>query len=330
MSVELLRGFNVYFGIFGACICWLFMLTIIISYHCVTTQPFKSAIKWSIVICVMFGFTCIELSHHCKILNGISFEMQVVTSVLWTSAWRLGFIAIYILFFTRFQITFQNTNYPASKPTIIAFIILIITYILLQFVHLSLYILAQLSVIPYNIYAYFGVIKLIFEIVIDLALSIGLICLYIKRLWQLHIDIGSNDVDDIQQNKRTKPYSLKPTQWKIVRALSKMLILSVLPITSSQLALFYDLVTYILRLIHGQNYTVYTRVELLFFSYIIVDSMINSLCILLSFDFMNKWYYRLCGNLDNCCVKIIHNRSKKKHSNTLSEPLLEIQESTLL
>ena len=58
-----------------------------------------------------------------------------------------------------------------------------------------------------------------------------------------------------------------------------------------------------------------------------VDSVVNVVCIFLSFDFNDQVYERWCCVLHKCCARICGYRADKKHGkapNDLQERLIEL------
>merc|ERR1712173_142026 len=120
-------------------------------------------------------------------------------------------------------------------------------------------------------------------------------------------------------------------QLKVINALSKMMTLSLLSIMSTQIALVWDIWLYSQRASHGQNGDAFvdeTWREYLFWNLLVFSSAVNTVCIVLSFDFADSAYHRLCACCDRICAAFIvhcsqrHYRQKKNRQNELEAALL--------
>eukprot|EP01084_Bolivina_argentea_P007592 14248_1 len=87
----------------------------------------------------------------------------------------------------------------------------------------------------------------------------------------------------------------------------------------------YDIMEHIFNVNNFQT-KYWELIRLIFAEYTAIDCFLNSLCIFLSFDSSNKWYFILCGKLDAYIITISTNRSRNKliKLNDMQKPLLEL------
>ena len=201
---------------------------------------------------------------------------------------------------------------------IYSFIALCIMYILLQSIHLMLWALVYpIEIIDVAVYHLFSLIKLILEQLIDLCLSVGLIGLFVNRLWILNIEVMLTSLQNNANNQ------MKPRQLQVIESLSKIIILSFFSIISTQIALIWDIYLYVMRQSNNDEYIDESWREFIFWQILIVTSTINVVAIVLSFDFANKSYHRICACCDYACIFLISYCSRRRVKyNELEDSLL--------
>ena len=265
-------------------------------------QSMKFIARWSILSISLLASSCIILAWRLETKN-LFIEMYII-NVLFGILWALGTVSIYILFIKRLHLTFYGTKWNISKNM----------YRLLYFgcaLFLMVFIMADISyymklggTISENNYTDMAVLNIILQQIIDFVLSITLMTIFIQRLRRLNIEIGVND-NNFDKNKSIQSDStLNKSQMMIVSSMSKVTILSCVAIISTQVFLIYE----------GIIYWLGTPVMLNNIRYLLValDCSINSICVVLSFDFANRFYNRLCCCCDYGCQRLCTYQAKKQ------------------
>eukprot|EP01084_Bolivina_argentea_P125451 222268_1 len=230
--------------------------------------------------------------------------------------WRLGTATVYVMFIKRFQRTFGDTKYDISNTLYKLMYILCILFVLLGVI-LNLYIFHGQS-----LFLVFLIVLNTFSQVIDLTLSILLIGLFIYKLFLLNVDIGSNYFD---QNEMSNNTSLHYKQVSILNAISKITVLSIMAVVTTQIVFLLEAIRFTDKLQANYNAAkeMYGIEEILY----VIDILINSLCVIGSFDFMDPYYrYTPCATIDLCCNRVCRYITRKKQS----RGMIELKETLLL
>eukprot|EP01083_Nonionella_stella_P075840 206359_1 len=323
MSHESVMDLATYLSVFGALGC---AIILIIQWGCwyVLNISCTWTVKWSFIAVSMLFLSCSAVAYRFVLVDCHEWpEGDGITRMMWGISWRFASLSVYILFTSRFQHAFGSTKYATSKPVLYTFMVLFIIYTLLQALHLFLFLIVYtFNRLNVDIYHIFAVMKSIMEQLIDLLLSVGLITLFCHRLWLLNMEIGTHQFiqcdiltdDDVDEdtNPSVTDCELKPKQVQIIKALSKLIVLSSTSIISTQCVMIYDIWLFYERVIYSDDYVDNTEREYMYFILGIVDCVINAVCILLSFDFAETWYRRVCGCLDHMLVNVISSRSRKQ------------------
>lgn len=169
------------------------------------------------------------------------------------------------------------------------------------------YLSVHLNVLSTSQYNHIVSVIFIMLQAIDFVLSVSLIAIFVQRLRSLNIDIGINDPYHNQE--------LNDQQMKIVRSMSKSTVLSCIAILSSQCVFIYIA---ILFWINDSDNLGYTR-----FIMVAWDCIINSVCVILNFDFADGCYYHLCCCFDYCCTKLCGYQAKRQQTELRQRLLTE-------
>ena len=237
----------------------------------------------------MLGLSCL----------GMIFQQLIGENVYsdfsWSIFWRLGSTFLYILFIKRLQLTFKDTLYPMKNTkALIVFYIGCFVFVLLDIIgYVVYYSYSTDSISEHTLSIWWSAIVTIAQI-IDLMLSSYSIALFVRRIWMLTIDIGDN-ID------KQSVHSINDGQLIIIKAVSKITILSSIAIISSQIFLLFEASLFGLRYKNGYTDEVSLGYDI-WWMYLPIDCIINALSIYLSFDFNDGCYKKMCFCLDGCCV----------------------------
>ena len=158
----------------------------------------------------------------------------------------------------------------------------------------------------------------------DLILSVSLLVIFVVKMYNvtesLHT-IPIFEMDDVSNpsSQRTDISNLEIQKNNIYKVVTKVTILGVILIISSQITLILSLISWI-ESEYGQE----TPLKNIYDSIKIIQIFIASLCLILGFEFTNKWYHCLCYkchyNIKQYCVKKIENSLDTNKEYTLMKP----------
>ena len=251
---------------------------------------------WSIITIAFLGGSCGILAWRLQAID--SFIKWYVLNILYGILWASGTLCIYILFIKRLQLTFYGTKYDISKIVYKTLYFGCTLFIIIFLIPETCYYLRLQDIITVNQYNNIAVVTIVCEQIIDFALSVSLLIIFLQRLRRLNIETGVN------HGNVGKDLALNRLQIKIVSSMSKVTILSSVAIVSTQIFLIYIGVLYWLGEPEMLNNIRYALLAL--------DVCINSICVILNFDFANIWYHRLCCCCAYCCNKICAYKARKQ------------------
>lgn len=270
----------------------------------------------------------------------IGFELFIVIDV-WEFFQSFGHAFTYLLFIKRIQITFENTKYQYPPFIYIILYILIILFVLIQFIHIILNyafyseidniktenIISSIEITStqYNITK---LITILLSALIDAILSISFLTLLFKKLFQLTFDIAIIGYNEPEKLKWAESASQSAVKLKknsicindndlnlnesIINGASKVTVLSSFTVITAQIMLIWLGLMFITHNASTWNY---------WMLYLSFRNLSNSLCIILSFEFMTKWYLKSCGICDDCCAIICEYSIRKHLRNSIKDEL---------
>ena len=261
------------------------------------------SMKWSLLAILMFSTTNIGFPF---------FYSSIVTSAYLPAAmdlcWSFGTIFVYILLLKRFQKTFEHTKYDtftSQRRNIYIFYSFCFIFVILDMISKALFLRAdKISTEEYSIYT---LIVTIIQQLIDFTLSFGLIGLFVHKLKCLNKDIEYSKSVAIYVNHKE---TYEQSQYKILNILSKVTLLSIIVIVSSQLYLLYRTSIFVLASFY--NHDISDLEVWVLHGYLSIDCVINAICIFLSFDFNNKCYTKICCH--QSWTKLFHKTNDKPQS----------------
>lgn len=279
-------------------LCSMLLLSIWYYWYAVGMKiASKTIISFSMIAIILYSLSSISLT-----ITSIGiWDILAVSDLFGVPIWTTSQICTYLVFTNRFKISFNKTKYALSNNMYYIFYAIMIVYVLLAYITVIIYILYRYTPTSINRTDYQdSLIALnLFVVILDLILSIGLLWLFLSKLVALHIDIGE------QLNPRYK-------QMSIIHVMSKMNILTIISVLSSQIFVFWSGI--INSLYRFDIIDEYKYLDLLNVLYIIwaFEHMINSLCIYLSFEFAAKLYNKMCSKCHHCCVRVCKNWTRKQ------------------
>lgn len=216
---------------------------------------------------------------------------QMIPQIMGQLCWTFGKLAIYVLFVANLHHTFSKTQHQLSNVSLAAIAVLVVLFTIFRTLDTTIDIMYLTSVITLQQ----ARIPMVFAVVIiqlvDLILSILFVYLFVTKLSKLSQDIiyGNNLLNEKQK--------------AIFYVTRKYIILSTIAIISTQIELLSRTLDDISFLPTSPEFYLISLSS----SYILwaLDCMITSVCILLNFEFSNKWFDILCC-ICNLCVNNIN------------------------
>lgn len=329
----------------------------------------------SIVFCcilILLLVDCIDLRHkkiassNIKYYSIISISLYAISSILmliwfilvpngtvtpgdindhlfqmsWGLFWRLGQAFLYLLFLERLKHSFKSTKYASSPRTFWIFYIGIILFLISYIIRSSIYCYLYRNNHDEDtdsLYAIVGDIDMGVTQIIDLSLSIGIMTLFLNKLYKLNVDLtdinflngshqimthslsinGSNHSHRSHQHshsnlKYSKPkkrkLSLNQRQKSVIGIMAKITLLSGIALLSSQILLFLGGGLYLTEIFWKDQVQLLWSLKMGYFA---INTVIISGSIALSFDFSYKWYKKIC-RINKICIKCCTWSTKKK------------------
>ena len=263
---------------------------------------------WSMISISLLAASCAALAWMLQTAD--MFVKWYIADALYDFLWSLGTLSIYFLFIKRLQITFDGTKYSLPAKT---YKMLYLGCALFEFIWCLAgicYYLKLGHILEPAEYDQIAVVSNVTALIIDLVTSITIIILFIQRLRKLNIEVGSGTINKAENS------SLNKSQMKIVLSMSKVTILSCVAILSTQSYLIYCGLLYSAGQPEIPNNIRYILVSL--------DCVINSICVVLSFDFADEWYHKLCCCCECCCTRLCAYQAKREFNRykqrLISEP----------
>ena len=288
-----------YIGLFIYC----FLVVSILFYH--IGRPLKFIGVWSILSITLSAVFYATLAW--KLQTTSSFESLYIARMLYSLFWVTGTISIYILFIERLQITFLGTNHAISSYVYYGLYFGCALFLLHWFGFATCYYLQLTKTITSTQYYFAEGITTTIGLIIDFVLSVSIIAIFIQKLKELSIEVGANGNDKLLNKD-----SLSRSQMKIVSSMSKVTILSTVAIVSTQCLFLLSATMYWMQTTELNNFQVML---------LVIDAIVNSICVVLNFDFAGKWYRRMCCCCDYCCAKLCAYQTEQKW-NQYKESLL--------
>eukprot|EP01084_Bolivina_argentea_P309130 534669_1 len=311
MSLDtIIHTVTIIFSIANVAISFLVILTIW-GYYFVDEKQWTVTAKWSVSAIICFG---IYSGFSAIMYDGKDTTVSSIIGYIYFIFWRLGTSLIYVLFLKRFQCTFRDTKYDISTAIYTWIYRACILFVLLDFIVIILHILFVYYgsvVITYDSLLITVVVETILSAIIDLTVTVMIVGIFVYKLWVLTNDIGSNYIYPKQK------MSLDGKQITVIDAMSKITILTLCAIISSQLLLFYQMITFTLDVFQGNLDKLYDDIQNLL---MVLDTFINLFCVIFSFDFAFSCYrYTPCYVLDWCCNMLCKYHAKHKQLQNVIE-----------
>ena len=235
--------------------------------------------------------------------------------------WHLGQVMVYFYLLIRLYNGFKGTVYSIKWNISITLSILLCCYLIGCLIILSIivwYIIWYLTIatntdngldnLPYD-----EELQILFKsitLMVDFMLSLSLLVIFVYKLRKIseslnvmihdEYDLISNDNSNINSLLIQDRETLQTQNENIYNVISKVLILGVIMIISSQISLILSLVDWIRNKDTNDTLTV---VYSLFKG---LHTLIASLSVFLGFEFTHNWYICCCGachrHIKSCCL----------------------------
>ena len=257
---------------------------------------------WSIISLTCLSASCGALAWFIQTNNNIM--KLYLSNVLYAVFYHFGRASIYILFMKQLQVTFNGTKYAISKTIIKWFYFGIAIFIISLLTVQTCYYLVLTDTVIMTESEFNGKLALsviIIHQIIDFILSFSLIGMFIQKLRILYIDLRHS----VNDSKEKEFYSRRQ-QKKIIRSMSKATILSCVAILSTQLFLLFQAIVFYV----GTP----DELDLIRQIFLALDVIINSICVVLNFDFADIVFFIACCACDYCCSQLCEHKASKKLS----------------
>ena len=327
-------------------ICW-FCLLLMFCYGIVMEQHLANkpiVIFGSIAIILFFCQSASFLLVYAKIID---ININYVRDTFTATTNQIAIICTFLAFLGRLKYSFKQTKYESNNCIFIIFSIMIFIYFLCGIILNISFGEYKKNNIDLSLYLKIVIIILISMTIIDLLFSFGVTLLFFKKLWRLNIDymgkhnfieIINNDIDidaDINDGdmesvafsigSNNRKFTLSPRQKSIMHIMSKMTILVSISIIFEQLLMIYVTIINIAGIykwISWDKYQYKLKIIAIIWA---IEIIMNSLCILLSFDAISFWYGLICGKfhkyLSKSCIFLAKKRLLKQIKSSSSQSL---------
>eukprot|EP01084_Bolivina_argentea_P127038 224754_1 len=280
-------------------------------------RKLESITIWSVAAITFLSGCCVSVAWYCWHIQTYTFATDVICGSAIFICWQAGTGSIYYIFIKRLHRTFNQTKYDITTNIYTALTCGCIFFFVIQIILLITWYYSMIYYISTNTLHIIVAVTVIVEQLLDFLLSVSFLMIFIKKLRALNIDIGLNYLSyDLELNdmKSVQNSTLNKQQLVIIKSLSKITILSCIAIISTQCFFIYEGILYWLDAPLRLNAIRYIAMSL--------DCMINSICVILNFDFADGWYISLCKSCD-CCLTTICTYDAIKKQNNLKQQLLQ-------
>ena len=300
-----------------------------ISILCILLHQMRS-FKATKIHTTIKSFSIISVLFYCISLSSLLYASIINDTVYWFNSyygicvifWAAANSNVYILFMIRIRLIFVNTIY---SPRICIYVS-ILTFVIIYFLCELMIGIFELFFPPTN--ELFQVMNIIFfvELISDFIVSIWLISLFLNKLIKVLMTQMKHG-DDIKSDSMNLD-----RQSKLLKLITKQTILSSFGTVSTQIWLFYSIfLVVVFGFYKNASYPLKFGLEMFSDICCIFDCTVNSLVILLAFDFLEKKYYRpCCHRCHKCCVKCCLKCVENKRADLEMESLSQLQTELLL
>ena len=265
----------------------------------------------------VFGILCFTTSiianTFLRMTVGYDHEDEIIhwiPSIIYSSAWVMGQIFVYLLFIERLKYSFKGSKYENKRSYYYKFYIGICLFALSSFAFQITRILHETGIIKQYLFVHSGEIRDLSQQMIDIYLSIAMLYAFNKKLWILNLDLSIFANSSVHQSA----LSLNAKQESIINISARLTVISSFAIISTQCLMIYTTIVYELCSYSncGQHkYLIYIPIADAFWG---IDCVINCGCIFLSFDYLSAeaTYNWLCHCCHCLCIKCYASMTKTK------------------
>lgn len=300
--------------------CWIifgtgcFILLLILCMNCVKSlkgiKIKRSILYYSIIAIIAFAVNCITAPVYQQ--SDPTTHHYIIFQVSSLHLWTWGCLFTYLIFIERVKVT-KNTFYASPNWVYTVSYILCILFVLFEIIEQSILVLFNLNMINADEYGLYLAICIWSIEAVDLILCIMLISVFVSKLMKATVNIRSfSEESDSLSNQ------LNHHQNKLLYVITKNSYLSIIAVLSTQFMLIYWIIYDLIFYWALSWYITHPNLHLWMhhIGYILwaVHCFIESLCIMLSFEFNKWWYQKCCGKshtkCQSCCAKMVIRKSR--------------------
>eukprot|EP01084_Bolivina_argentea_P286868 492175_1 len=292
-----------------------------INYRRKSSKRIKSSITiFHFGAIIAFTLNCITAAIYQQSSNSDTHYLPL--QVLSMHFWLWGCFFTYLLFIEKIKVT-KDTVYASPAWVYVFAYILLALFFLFDVTEQTVVLLYGLGYIAPDKYGeYLGVCIWAIEVV-DLILSVSLITVFVQKLMQATLAMGSNE-----NHRNIQDFSLNNHQKELLTCISKVSYLSIIAISATQFMLLYWIVFQMVFYFYLGIYLTQPILHLWFHhgGYLLwaVHCFLGSLCVFLTLKQNHIWYKKCCGSCHRkcqlLCIKIAKSKTKKNYK--LEERLL--------
>ena len=283
-------------------LCLLWFITLWIGLFCKESREQKYKTSRSHKVIAMIGIFCYILTLIFLFIGDIFYYSNYWIGypyIIVSFSWGTGNTLTNILFMMRIHDIFHKTMYKSSKFVYILLLICIILYWLIQAIGVSLIeAFNTYHIVSFEITFKIGSILMVCEGIVECLMVITMLYLFISKLMKLTLSQMDDIYDMIDINDELY-LSLNIQQKRMLNIVTKLTILVGFGLSTSQLCEFYGVTENHFFL---KNYNINPDIlHFVLIELMIIDSVVNSLAMYLSFSRNGIWYHRICTCCHNCC-----------------------------
>lgn len=215
-------------------------------------------------------------------------------------------LSIYISILSRLYLTFADSIYYLRKSILNLMICVLFLFLLCGiYIDTLLYTKYRLNNPPSNYYIQFEVV-FISLIIYDFISSVVMLLLFISKLYQVIFERRRTMISSLHL-KETETLNLDENDMKFINAVTRYTILSTFQIITSQFGLlslillgFY--VDYF-QAKGGIKVRRWKEMYQFFFGFVAFDILINTITLILYYEFTRNIYFKCCNCVHKCCKR---------------------------
>ena len=259
------------------------------------------------ILLLLTSFTT-EIEPHKEVTNVSSYFMTI--TLLLILCLILAKLSIYISILSRLYLTFKESAYNVRKS-----ILRIMIFILFLFLGSGLYwiwllyLKYALKHTPSSYYNQFDVVSITLFFC-DFMSSVVMLLLFIRKLCRVILERRQSNIQSVAEqytlsiNKELA--ELDDREMKFIDMITRYTLLSIWQISTAQCGLVSLIMAGFYLHWHqhfGEDVGVsaWDKMHYYFFTLLSMDILVNSVTLILYFEFCRSVYWKMCGRMDGCC-----------------------------